>query len=142
MRKMLFAAALVACAAGAHAQTMTFLGISTATYSGVAVSTSAPTRVDALNLGAVYDLPNRVKIRITVPNASGRVNCGYSNAVSTQAASGYFGREMEPGSTVDIELGYYMAYWCLAQSVTASQPISVEQISPFRPGSHTIPGLP
>ena len=143
MRTILTALCLAAALApAARAQTLSYGTISTATASGIIVSSQAVTRVDNLNLGVAAVIPNRNAIVLSVP-ASGKVNCGFDVLVSTippslTVTSTHYGTEYTAG-VYTIPCPSTMAYYCLSASASAAQAVSVQQVSPFKPGTRTIP---
>jgi len=131
----------------AHAQATTYQAPpSTATSSGLFVSSQTVTRVDNLNNGTTGQiLANRTAIVLSVP-ASGKMNCDFDIAVSTippslTVAGANYGMEYTAGVYI-IPLPTNLAYYCLSASASAGQSISVQQVSPFKPGSRRIPGNP
>lgn len=144
MKHWLALAALICFGSPVAAQELTYQTISSGTYSGVTVSTSVATRVDFWNKGSSNTvLANRSEIVLGVPNAAAsRLNCGFDSSVSTKPASGNLGVEYSSGPAVVIRLPTQMAYWCLAQATAAGVPISMQQVTPWKPGSRSIPGSP
>jgi hypothetical protein len=141
MKKFLIAAGLALLAVPAGAQTISYFTISSATYSGVTVSNSVATRVDNLNQGVTGQvLANRTHIVISIPQvAAAKVQCGYDANVTT--SGGTMGVEYSTGTAVMIPLPTQMAYYCKAQG-GGSVAIAIQQITPWKPGSRTIPGSP
>lgn len=110
---------------------------STGTYSGVTVSAASPTEIDNWNKGVQgSSIPNRSGILFTMP--SGKMNCAFDNQVATVATSGKLGLEFTSGVVYSISLPNYIGYWCLMQG-SSSQGIAVQQFSPWKPGTRSIP---
>lgn len=148
MKHWLALAALICFgSARANAQAITYTAPpSTATTSGVFISSVAPTRVDYLNNGATgYVLANRTAIVLSIPSA-GKAICDFDAVVSTiqptlAAASPNYGLEYGPG-IYTIPLPSNLAYYCMSPSTSAGQAAAVHQTSPFKPGTRSIPGSP
>lgn len=101
--------------------------ISTATYGGVSVSTSAPTRVDNINSGGTSKvLVGRDRIKINNPVGNPTLYCGFNSSVSTITTSGYFGEAIVAGEKQTIPLSSRMQYWCWADHTSAPR-INVQQ---------------
>lgn len=146
MKHWLTLASLILLGGMAHAQQIVYSAPpSTGTYSSVFVSSQTPTRVDNLDKGTASVLPNRTAIVLAVP-ASGKVNCGFDVSVSTippslTVSSPKYGVEYTAG-VYQVPLPSNMSYYCLSASVSAGQAMAAQQVSPFKPGSRSIPGSP
>lgn len=136
IKRLLAPLAVLALATAARAQTPFYVGVSSALYSPVLMSTGpTATRIDNWNLGISGQMLNsRTRIRFQVP--SGKMNCGYSVSVTTPTAISsmtYMGVEYDSGLAPQVvELGTQMGYWCLMQNQAAGQWIGVHQETPFR----------
>lgn len=102
--------------------------ISTATYGGVSVSTSAPTRVDNINSGGTSKvLVGRSVLKIVNPVGNPVIYCGYNSSVSTISTSGYFGEPVVAGEKLVLALSTALQYWCKSETVATAPRIQVQQ---------------
>ena len=153
MKKILTALALALLATGARAQQLTYdAPPSTAVVSNVTVSSLTAVRVDNLVLGTTGQIvANRAAIIITIPHAAAIINCdffvGASTAanqvnLSTQTGNVGLGAEYATTSTqslqVSVPLPTSLGYWCQSQGTT-NPVIHVQQVSPWKPGTRSIP---
>ena len=153
MNRWIMAVALLLLATAGRAQQNIYDATpSTVTMSNVTISSVTPTRVDNLVLGTTgYVIPNRTYIKITIPKNSAAIDCDFfvgsstsANQVSlsTQAASANLGAQYATTSTQSLQdrvpLPTNLGMWCQAEGTPPV--IHVQQFSPFKPGTRTIPG--
>jgi hypothetical protein len=144
--KLIFAAAMLAVLPSkrASAQQQYYDSIATATYSVASVSTYTYTQVDRLDKGSTANTGFSGNVLYLDIPKSGAINCGFDVYVSTQPTSNSYGAELSAPSTNSIIYRIVLGalhYYCMAQSTSAAQKISVWETSPFRT-PRVIPGSP
>lgn len=136
MKKFLFLAVLLLAAKSARAQQQTFTGISSATWSGIKLTTGTPVRIDNLNLGVVQLMPGRNKLVFTLPAASTPTYCIYGSNVSTDITKGNFSQIFQSLTTqplsVTIDLPAIMSYFCQVVDAAGGFVINVIQQKPMK----------
>jgi hypothetical protein len=66
-------------------------------------------------------------VKLCNPTGNAIINFGYGPAVSTQAANGYLGEELDPATCKEVVARQSVQIWGLSQSTPTAQSIVVEQ---------------
>ena len=129
MKKILFALELLLIGLlprAACAQVQTYSAVSSATWCNIAISSSAPVRVDNFNGARSGLMSGRTAIRII--NGAGTLHGGYSTALSTTSTNAAYGRTIAANAVVDLPISSVLPYYLYAEAGASTVYAIIEQL--------------
>jgi hypothetical protein len=130
MKTILLMAALAFLAPAAHADTPVFVALSSVTSCHIAVSTSAPSRVDNFGGSCSGLMEGRNVVRVI--NGAGTLHVGFSVKLSTQEYSGgllnpWYGDTINPSDKVEYALGTRVTLYLMSETAGSAPRVTIQQ---------------